>query len=260
MPQNNTISISIVSHNQGNLVADLLADIEKYCVPQIEVLVTLNIPEELQFSPEQFRFPIRLIENSHAKGFSANHNAAFTLANGEFFCVLNPDIRLMGDPFPALVEAVSDSRIGIGAPLVLSPEGMVEDSARKFPTPFSILKKLFGTDIGPEYHIGAERLFPDWVAGMFMLFRQDVYERLKGFDERFFLYYEDVDLCARLRLAGYQVALEPTVRVVHHARRDSRNRPRYFFWHVCSMFNFFSSRVFLKTCFVRKNTPACPLL
>jgi GT2 family glycosyltransferase len=253
VPQNNTISISIVSHNQGNLVADLLADLEKYCESRNEVLVTLNVQEELPFSVERFRFPVRLIKNQRAKGFGANHNAAFAHASGEFFCVLNPDIRLQRDPFPALIEAAKDPRIGVVAPLVLSPEDAVEDNARKFPTPLSILKKLFGFGAVPEYQIGPGRFFPDWVAGMFMVFRREVYNHVGGFDERFFLYYEDVDLCARLRLANYQVALEPTVHVVHHARRDSHIKPRHFFWHVRSMLNFFCSRVFLKTCFGRKS-------
>jgi N-acetylglucosaminyl-diphospho-decaprenol L-rhamnosyltransferase len=253
VPQNNTISISIISHNQGSLLADLLADLEKCCTAQIEVLLTLNVEEELSFSLERFRFPVCLIRNSRAKGFGANHNAAFARASGGFFCALNPDIRLMGDPFPSLVEAAGDPRIGVAAPLVLSPEGAVEDSARKFPTLFSILKKAFGAAAVPEYQIGPERFFPDWVAGMFMVFRREVYAQTGGFDERFFLYYEDVDLCARLRLAGYRVALDPTVHVVHHARRDSHIKPRHFLWHVRSMLNFFCSRVFLKTRFGRKD-------
>ncbi|MBU3647330.1 MAG: glycosyltransferase [Limnohabitans sp.] len=82
---------------------------------------------------------------------------------------------------------------------------------------------------------------PDWVAGLFMLFRSETFARLKGFDARYFLYYEDVDLCARLSLSGLRVALSPEVTVVHLAQRSSHHNFKYFRWHVVSMLKFFLS-------------------
>jgi hypothetical protein len=85
---------------------------------------------------------------------------------------------------------------------------------------------------------------PDWVAGMFMLFPRDVFLKIGGFDERYFLYYEDVDLCARLTLADYKILLCSTVSVIHDARRSSHKNLRYMRLHSTSMLRFFLSDVY----------------
>jgi hypothetical protein len=80
---------------------------------------------------------------------------------------------------------------------------------------------------------------------MFMLFPARVYAAVGGFDERYFLYYEDVDLCCRLRLAGHEVFLAPEAVAVHDGRRDSHRRPGYFLRHLQSMARFFLSPSYL---------------
>ncbi len=77
-----------------------------------------------------------------------------------------------------------------------------------------------------------------------MLFTRDAFARVGGFDERYHLYYEDVDLCARMRLAGREVVFCPTVEIVHAARRESHRNLRFFAWHVQSMLRFFLSGPF----------------
>lgn len=246
------ISISIVSHLQGSLIDKLLADIERVCkASSIEVILTLNMHEELPFAERRFSFPIKTIRNQVPQGFAANHNQAFTHASGQFFCVVNPDIRLSDDPFPALLSCLQDSSVGMAAPVVVGVSGEMEDSARRFPTPFKILCKAFGGCKNSDYVVKDEPVFPDWVGGMFMLFPRDIFKRLNGFDERYFLYYEDVDLCARLRLLSYGVVLCPNARVIHDARRDSRRSFKYLRWHLTSMTRFFCSPPFLKTCRLR---------
>jgi N-acetylglucosaminyl-diphospho-decaprenol L-rhamnosyltransferase len=86
-----------------------------------------------------------------------------------------------------------------------------------------------------SFEVGDETFDADWVAGMFMLFRADDYRALGGFDEGFFLYYEDVDICARLWKAGRPVLACPKAQVIHDARRASRQNLRYMRWHAGSM-------------------------
>lgn len=74
---------------------------------------------------------------------------------------------------------------------------------------------------------------------MFMLFRSQDFERLGGFDERYFLYYEDVDICVRAGQQGMRVVACPKVSVVHDARRDSRRSFKHLRWHLASMVRFF---------------------
>ena len=167
----------------------------------------------------------------------------------------DPDIRFEKDPFPPLLACLEDSSVGVAAPLVVGGDGSIEDSARRFPTPFRILCKALGGCRGGDYPVKDDTIFPDWVAGMFMLFRREVFEQLGGFDQRYFLYYEDVDLCARLRLKGYRAALSPAASVVHRAQRSSHRDPGYMSMHLASMLRFFLSPPFLKLCWLRLSKP-----
>lgn len=231
------ISISVVSHGQGNLVGEALADLAHFAdsLP-LEIILTRNIPERMPFSTEDFPYPIKLVENASTKGFGANHNAAFQLAEGKWFCVMNPDIRMPENPFPLLIEEIGRQQGAVIAPAVLSPVGHIEDSVRRFPTPFSLAGKLLGRSDGRySFGVGDETFPADWVGGMFMLFRAEDFRCVGGFDEGFFLYYEDVDICARLWKAGRRVLACPRVQVIHDARRASRRNLRYMRWHAGSM-------------------------
>lgn len=235
------VSISIVSHRHGALVHELLRDISRHCA-DAEVLLTLNVEEELPFDAESLGIPLRVVCNTAAKGFGANHNAAFSHAKGRYFCVLNPDIRLNADPFPFLIEALADARVGVCAPRIANPGGETEDNARRFPTLGVIARKAFTGAQHHDYEVTSAPLRPEWVAGMFMLFRSEVFKQLGGFDERYFLYYEDVDLCLRLRRLGYEVLLEPRAEALHDARRASHRSLRHLRWHLASMLRFFLLR------------------
>lgn len=238
------ISISIVSHAQIGLVVALLADLESHCPEsRFEVILTLNLGEELPFSADGFSWPIKIIRNAVPRGFGANHNQAFKQAAGKYFCVLNPDIRLVGDPFPTLVAHLKAPLLGVVAPLVLGANGTPEDSARRFPSPARILQKMLGA-AKPDYVLKDTPLHPDWVGGMFMLYPSHIFEKLGGFDEKYFLYYEDVDICARLWLLGHEVAVCPGAKIIHHAQRSSHKTLRYTRWHLASMMRFFLSPVY----------------
>jgi hypothetical protein len=246
------VTISIVSHRQIELVEKLFADIARHCNTEaIEIILTLNLPEELPFSESDFPYSLRILRNPYPRGFGENHNRAFKIAGSDFFCVMNPDISFEKDPFQPLLECLKDASIGVAAPLVLNEVGNIEDSARCFPTPLKILCKALGGGRGNDYDVKNEVIFPDWVGGMFMLFPRGIFAQLDGFDQRFFLYYEDVDLCARLRLQGYRVALSPHAKVTHYAHRSSHRKLKYLRWHLASMMRFFCSAVFGRTCWFK---------
>ena len=236
------ISVSVVSHGQMHLVVHLLQDLQTHCSGQnFELILTLNVDENLQLEKTHFSFPIQIIVNSAPKGFGANHNQAFRAARGNYFCVVNPDIRLNACPFTGLMACLAGADIGAIAPLVLDPSGRIEDSARRFPTPGKIMVKAFSGPQIPDYSFQAGSQHVDWVGGMFMLFPGSVFRDMNGFDERYFLYYEDVDICARLSLANFHIVLFSGTYVVHHAQRSSHRRLKYLVWHLCSMVRFFMS-------------------
>lgn len=239
------ISISVVSHLQLGLVTELLGDLDKYCAgSNFDVILTLNVDEPLPFGLDSFSYPVTVLRNPVPLGFSANHNQAFASAGGQYFCVMNPDIRINSNPFEALCQVLENPAVGVVAPLVLGDNGDMEDSARRFPRPLWILGKALGRGAGPDYAVRDEPIFPDWVGGMCMLFARGKFEMLGGFDQRYFLYYEDVDICGRLRLLGYEVVLCPKAKVIHHAQRSSHTSFRYLRWHLVSMMRFFLSPVY----------------
>jgi GT2 family glycosyltransferase len=233
------ITVSVVSHGQRDLVAPLLADLARLCPGRLQLILTLNIPEPDPVLPPSDALVPQIIRNRVLAGFGANHNAAARLAEGAFFCVLNPDVRLAEDPFPALMAALQPADAGVVAPRVLDSRGLEQNSARRFPTLGSLLVKAFTRTLAPEYpSAGTGPGQPDWVAGMFMLFRTEVYRAIGGFDERYFLYYEDVDLCLRLRRAGRRVLYLPEVSIIHDSQRASWRKPRYALHHARSMLRY----------------------
>lgn len=241
------ITLSVVSHGQIAMIAALLQDIALNChQTALEVILTLNISEDLPASLNQLPYSLLILRNESPLGFGENHNRAFKHAKALYFCVINPDIRLASNIFPSLMDGLQDPSCGVIAPLIVNGVGAIEDSARKFPTPFKIICKVFGRCRGQDYPVGSAPLEPDWVGGMFMVFRRDTYALLGGFDQKFFLYYEDVDLCARIRLRGLRVVLTPGVQATHLARRSSHSSAVYSFMHIRSMIRFFTSMVFLK--------------
>ena len=230
------VSVSIVSHSHGKMVCKLVAKLQLF--PEVgRIILTRNIPDnDGVVEADKTLF----IQNTNPKGFGANHNAAFAHATAPFFCVLNPDIELPANPFPTLLAALNGSNAAVLAPGVVNSAGSPEDSARHFPTLRQLATKLLGG------HDGGYALEPtqgptpvDWVAGMFMLFRAKDFKAIGGFDEKFFLYYEDVDICTRLWKAGRPVMVCPQVQVVHDAQRASRKNLQFMKWHAASMARYF---------------------
>jgi N-acetylglucosaminyl-diphospho-decaprenol L-rhamnosyltransferase len=241
------ISVSVVSHGQLGMIVNLMHDIQTHCQSQsLEFLLTLNIDETVDFDVGSFFYPVKVIKNQTPKGFGANHNQAFNNSAGQLFCVVNPDIRFESCPFGVLSSSLSKLKLGVVAPVVRGPAGQIEDSVRQFPTPREILGKACGKSRESKYILRGEVVFPDWVGGMCMMFPRSVFSLLQGFDERYFLYYEDVDICARLNLAGFPVAVLPECTVVHHAQRSSHRSVRYLRWHISSMMRFFMSPVYME--------------
>jgi N-acetylglucosaminyl-diphospho-decaprenol L-rhamnosyltransferase len=232
------ITVSIVSHGQGRLVAALLEDLE-CCQNTSAIILTQNILEDDIPCPASLQSRLRVNRNERPCGFATNHNQAFRFCETSMFAILNPDIRLRGDPFPHLAQALEMSSGGVIAPAVRNSGGGFEDSARNFPTLLGLLRKLIGLGDGSVVSEGTSPTDVDWVAGMFLLFPASVYRELKGLDEGFFLYYEDVDICIRIWRSNRHVILHPGVTVIHDARRASRRKLHYMKWHLSSMLRFF---------------------
>jgi len=228
------ITVSIVSHNHGNMIKKLIFQLIKFHQVS-KIIITLNVPEKIKFTKLK---KIKLIINKEKKGFGENHNQAFNFCKTKFFCVLNPDIVFVNNPFNRLISKIISSRSSLIAPLVINKKGKIEDSFRYFPTFYSILKKVIFRNTG-TYKIKKNHIYVEWVAGMFMFFVSKKFKTINGFDNKYFIYYEDVDICVRLWKKKCKIIVDTYSKVIHDARRDSRKKLIYFYQHLKSMLRYF---------------------
>lgn len=232
------VTVSIVSHGQWHLIKPLLWQLQEVCQADIAtVVLTVNIPEHLTLDEECFELPIKCVHNQKPQGFGQNHNQAFQHCATPWFLVLNPDIRLSDCPVRALLSRAKGDT-GLLAPRVVEPGESSPQPYRKLITPWELLSRRLGQNRPPER--------PDWVPGMFMLIRRQAYAELGGFDERFYMYCEDHDLCLRLQLASWKLQTTDTVVVFHEAQRLSHSSLRALWWHLASLVKSWTSATFWK--------------
>ncbi|MBB4219353.1 glycosyltransferase family 2 protein [Variovorax guangxiensis] len=230
------ITISIVSHGQLALVLPLLEQLDRHSRAVIDkVLLTLNIPEADLLAGRTWGFAVERIENASPKGFGANHNQAFERCGTEWFLVLNPDIRFDNDVLsPLLAQAATDA--GLLTPRILEPGKTEPEPHRALLTPLEIVGRKKPGYVRPTV--------PAWIPGLFMLFRSKAYRQVGGFDEKFFMYGEDFDICARTRLAGWKLQVGENLLARHDAQRESHRSRKYLYWHVTSLLKVWMSASF----------------
>lgn len=249
-PFKHQLVVSIVSHGHAPMVLELLTDLAHECLanPLVgRVVVTLNIPEP---SPPLVGWPYRLelIRNKKPRGFGANHNSALAAASEAYVCVLNPDVRLRSGVgvLGGLVNAATRDSVGLAYPIQIDESGAVQDFERALPTPWGLLLR----------HVSSPKLTRvEWVNAACLVARREVWMQLSGFDERYFMYCEDVDLSLRVRLAGLTLA-RVGAEVVHSGQRASRKSPRHLWWHIVSLFRLWGSPVFYRACRLLQPLPS----
>ncbi|PZX29389.1 putative glycosyltransferase [Cupriavidus phytorum] len=235
------LTVSVVSHGQGRLLAPLLHQLRDASRQvRMQVIVTQNLPEPVIPVEESEDFRLTWIVNTGPIGFAENHNAAFTYCRAPFFCVMNPDVRLEPQSLLPLLDCAAQWP-GVAGPRVLAPDGRVEDSARRVPSVIRLLRRTLKKRCEADYAVSQKIQQVDWLAGMCMVFHADIYRSVGGFDERFHLYCEDVDICLKIHLSGAYVSWVPNAVIIHDAQRASRRNWQYLRWHVGSLLRLFAS-------------------
>lgn len=179
--------------------------------------------------------PVRLIANTENVGFTRANNQALAVAQGRFLFLLNPDAELERGAVRALrsfMDAPANGRVGIAGPQLVYPDHRLQSSRRRFPTlatallestPLQqwfprnrVLDRYYVRDTSDQ---AAQDV--DWLVGAALFVRRAVYDAIGGFDERFFMYSEELDWCQRAHAAGWRVVYVPQARVVHYEARSS---------------------------------------
>lgn len=221
----NKISIIIVTHNSAPALTGCLASLHLALKGIDSELVVVDNGSN-DDSPEQIKqqFPNAIVViNDRNRGFAAACNQALEKSDGEFVLFLNPDVDLDSDCLDSLRSVIeNDQQAGAVAPRMRHADGSFQATCRRFPTIYnmlfsrgSILGKLFGGSqiyTLPDY---PETTIVDAVAATVLMIRRSLLIRVDGFDERFFMYMEDTDLCLRLVSLDYRNYFVPTAGGVH---------------------------------------------
>jgi GT2 family glycosyltransferase len=230
------ITIQIVNYNSREIIKECLGSI-RVCLNNThdpEVLIINNDPDKLSglLKDIEFPFEVRLVEVNENIGFGRAHNLGCKEARGELLLFLNPDTKMPEGSLVRMLDAMeADKRIGIVGPVLVNHKGHVaEESYGSKKTPLSIIKKkLLVTGSGAE----KGNIFEvDWVSGGAMLIRKELFDELGGFDEDFFMYFEDVDLCLRAKKKGYKIVVNPLSRIFHQSGQSFRNnqsKKKYYY-------------------------------
>lgn len=230
--------VSVVSHGHGALVQRLLLQLAGLSAGSIaRVVVTHNIPEPAPQPPAGgWPFRVEIVCNAAPRGFGANHNHALRDAVEPFVCVLNPDVELLPaqEPFEALLRAASVPGVGCAYPLQLDTAGRVQDCEREIPSPLALWRRRV---------LRQHERVVDWVNAACLVLPLQVWQAVGGFDESYFMYCEDVDLCLRLRQCGLQLQRAQAC-VVHAGQRASGRHWRHLAWHVRSLLRLWCSDVY----------------
>jgi GT2 family glycosyltransferase len=228
---------SVVIVNYGSWPFTLLCidSLYKTGYEDFEILVVDNDQRPV---PEM-RHPVRLIRNPSNLGFARACNQGIAASQGEYVVLINPDTAVGADFFERTDRFFSTSPpVGVVGPRIVDVRGKLELSARRelsiasgFVGRTSLLTRLFPKSpwVKSQFPAMGELDRPvavDWVSGACMILRRRVLEDVGLLDERFFMYFEDVDFCRRARAAGWLICYLPAVEVLHHSGGSNRSTPK----------------------------------
>ena len=233
------VTAIVVNFNAGDDLREALASIARELAGRgWEGFVVDNASKDGSAAiAQEFAPAVTLVSNTANIGFGRAVNQALAQARAPFVLIMNPDCRLEPGAMPALEGEMSrQPQCAIAGPRILDPDGSVQGSARGDPDMFTgffgrstALRRLLPWLPAARRNVldvtvpaGAPSLAVDWVSGACVLARREALLAEHGFDERYFLYWEDADLCRRLRTRGYEVRYVPVATAVHRVGLSSR--------------------------------------
>lgn len=227
------LGVVIVSYNSGEQLEPCLTSLRAHAGVPLRVIVVDNASSDRTVAMVRERFPeVEVLENVHNLGFGAACNQGIRkLADGPVL-ILNPDIVVEPGSLQRMLETLSsDPLVGIVGAALYYPQGDRQASCRTIQTPWLIaLRRLplgrwrrFQGALERHLHqdTSEPRVETDWLLGACMLVRREAMEAVGLFDERYFLYFEDVDWCYRMWAAGWKVICDNQARMIHHHNRAS---------------------------------------
>lgn len=257
------LSIVIVTYNHETEIQSCLDSLLAHLTLRpVQIIVVDNrstdrTPSIIQKYRSKFiaaSVPLILLQNPYNLGFTRGVNQALEKSEGKFVLLLNPDTRVSGGSVESLVQFLSNHPgVGAVAPQLRHPNGEIQPSCRRFPR----YRYLLFEALGLSRVFGHSRFFNGWKMGDFdhrsprevdqpqgscLLLRGDILKEVGFLDERFFLFFSDVDLCRRIRTAGYRIFFYPSIQITHEKGSSIYRQRRRMIWQSHQDF----ARYFLK--------------
>jgi N-acetylglucosaminyl-diphospho-decaprenol L-rhamnosyltransferase len=227
-----TLSIIIVNWNTSALLVNCLASLRESEIGESEIWVVDNASTDDSAEQVARRFPeVQLIRNSVNAGFARANNQGIAASRGDCILLLNSDTLVPHKTLSYLVQfMIENPRVGACGPRLLRPDGTPQPYAfGDDPTLSYLLRRGLNRLLFARYlHDWSieHTLQVDWVSGACLLLRRVALEQAGLLDEQFFMYFEDIDLCLRLRQAGWQVYYEPRVAITHLGGQSLCHNPQ----------------------------------
>lgn len=231
------LSIIIVNYNVKAFLLNLLSSLEMALKDyKSEIIVVDNASEDGSVEAVRKKYPkVNLIASNENLGFGKANNLALKKAKGKYIVLINPDTIVKENSFSNLIKFFEETpEAGIAGCKVLNPDGSLQLACRRsFPGPWTSFTKVSGLSrLFPKNKIFARYNLTyldedstyevDAISGAFMMLRKEVYEKVGGFDEQFFMYGEDLDLCYRIQKSGYKVYYVHTTEIIHYKGESTR--------------------------------------
>ena len=251
------LAVVIVNFNAGEHLRSCIASV--YAASgdlALEVVVVDNASRDGSATRAAEDHPaVRVVENPVNRGFAAAANRGIRETEAPFILLLNPDAEIVGGSLDTFLKVAAERpRVGALGALVRNPDGSIQPSARRVPGLGEGLVHAFLGQVAPDNRWSRSYTMADWdrsserevewVSGSAMLLRRGAVEAVGGFDEGFFMYVEDVDLCTRLRQKGWRVAFSPELEAVHEVGVSASSHPRRMAYeHSRSIYRYFTKHV-----------------
>lgn len=226
-------SVILVNYDSWHFTLEALESLRATGYGGFEAIVVDNDTRPVPKLPEG----VRLLRNHRNLGFARACNRGISASRGEYVVLLNPDSLVSRNFFEQVERFLAENpQVGIAGPKIVETDGSIQRSARRELGPLagiagrtSLVARLFPKSrLARSQFLFAEELPEpapaDWVSGACMVLRRKMLDEIGPLDERFFMYFEDADICKRAWQHGWEVRYLPHVEVLHHTGGSSRNR------------------------------------
>lgn len=245
------ISIVIVNYKSKDLTLNCLKSIKEADWPGLdyEIIVVDNYSVDLASRDLEPFGQIKYVMNGRNMGYGAANNQGISRAQGKYIVIMNPDTMALKEVFIKLFDFMENNpKVGVVGPKQFNLDNTIQDTCFRWPEPLMPLyrrtplgrigsaKKDLDRFLYKDYNKDSPRQV-NWLLGSFLFCRAEALRQVGAFDEGFFLYFEDIDLCRRFWRAGWQAVYCPKAAIKHNHIRQSARNPWYKFfksraaWH-----------------------------